>query len=149
MMYGARSAPVMKTNTVRQQLMPNVKGMGLKDALYPVGKYGIESATERKGQGIVTIRSTGNHVDERIIGLSGIELNIYSDGQWDMTLLKDILYKVGIRSVAGSTNVEVKRCADRFEEGGTGCCFCCGAGAHRQMVISSLKKQLLQEHGQW
>ena len=41
--YANNYQPVMKTNTVKQQVMPNVKGMGLKDALYLLENYGIES----------------------------------------------------------------------------------------------------------
>ena len=38
----------MKANPVRQQMMPNVRGMGLKDALYLLENMGLKVTGERK-----------------------------------------------------------------------------------------------------
>ena len=51
--YANNYQPVMTTNTVRQQVMPNVKGMGLKDALYLLENMGLKVAVKGKGK-IVT-----------------------------------------------------------------------------------------------
>jgi cell division protein FtsI (penicillin-binding protein 3) len=47
--------PVMKANTVRSQVMPNVRGMGLKDALYLLENMGVKVAI--RGRGKVTLQS--------------------------------------------------------------------------------------------
>ncbi len=45
--------PVMKTSMVRRQVMPNVKGMGLKDAIYLLENMGVKVGVIGKGK-IVT-----------------------------------------------------------------------------------------------
>ncbi|MCX6318519.1 MAG: penicillin-binding protein [Bacteroidetes bacterium] len=47
--------PVMKTVQVKSQVMPNVRGMGLKDALYLLENMGLKVAV--KGKGKVTLQS--------------------------------------------------------------------------------------------
>jgi len=42
--------PVIKANTIRQQIMPNVRGMGLKDALYLLENMGMKVAVKGKGK---------------------------------------------------------------------------------------------------
>jgi len=45
--------PVLRTNKVKQQVMPNVKGMGLKDALYLLENMGLKVSVKGRGK-IVT-----------------------------------------------------------------------------------------------
>ncbi|MBK5273076.1 MAG: transpeptidase family protein, partial [Bacteroidia bacterium] len=47
--------PVLRSNIVRQQMMPNVKGMGLKDALYLLENMGLKVTI--KGRGKITTQS--------------------------------------------------------------------------------------------
>jgi cell division protein FtsI (penicillin-binding protein 3) len=47
--------PVMKTTTVRRQVMPNVRGMGLKDAIYLLENMGLKVAT--RGRGKISMQS--------------------------------------------------------------------------------------------
>jgi cell division protein FtsI (penicillin-binding protein 3) len=51
--YTSNYQPVMKSNTVRKQVMPNVRGMGLKDALYLLENMGVKVSVKGKGK-IVT-----------------------------------------------------------------------------------------------
>lgn len=47
--------PVMKAVTVRSQVMPNVRGMGLKDAVYLLENMGLKVAV--RGRGKITMQS--------------------------------------------------------------------------------------------
>ncbi len=51
--YSSNYQPVMSANLIREQVMPNVKGMGLKDALYLLENMGLKVAVKGKGK-IVT-----------------------------------------------------------------------------------------------
>ncbi|MGB3005446.1 MAG: PASTA domain-containing protein, partial [Chitinophagaceae bacterium] len=42
--------PVMKANNIRKQIMPNVRGMGLKDALFLLENMGVKVAVRGKGK---------------------------------------------------------------------------------------------------
>ncbi|MFC0771907.1 penicillin-binding protein [Terrimonas alba] len=42
--------PVVKTSVIRKQVMPNVKGMGLKDALYLLENMGVKVSVKGKGK---------------------------------------------------------------------------------------------------
>ena len=42
--------PVMRGTTIRKQVMPNVRGMGLKDALYLLENMGVKVAVKGKGK---------------------------------------------------------------------------------------------------
>lgn len=53
--FASNYQPVVKVSTVRKQVMPNVKGMGLKDALYLLESMGIKVAV--KGRGKVSAQS--------------------------------------------------------------------------------------------
>jgi cell division protein FtsI (penicillin-binding protein 3) len=53
--YAGNYQPVMKTNNVRQQVMPNVRGMGLKDAIYLLENMGVKVTA--KGKGKITMQS--------------------------------------------------------------------------------------------
>lgn len=53
--YAANYQPVLKAATIRQQVMPNVRGMGLKDAIYLLENMGLKVAV--KGRGKVTMQS--------------------------------------------------------------------------------------------
>lgn len=52
---GGSSQPVLSVNKVRKQLMPNVRGMGLRDALYMLESLGLKVTI--KGKGKVTAQS--------------------------------------------------------------------------------------------
>ncbi|HEV7780879.1 MAG TPA: penicillin-binding protein [Chitinophagaceae bacterium] len=53
--YGRNDQAVMKGTTVRQQVMPNVRGMGLKDAVYLLENMGLKVAV--RGRGKITMQS--------------------------------------------------------------------------------------------
>ena len=48
--YAYNYQPVIRTNYVKEKLMPNVKGMGLKDALYLLESMGLKVAVNGKGK---------------------------------------------------------------------------------------------------
>ena len=48
--YANNYTPVVSTNVVKQQVMPNVKGMGLKDALYLLENMGLKVAIKGRGK---------------------------------------------------------------------------------------------------
>jgi cell division protein FtsI (penicillin-binding protein 3) len=48
--YASNYQPLIKANIVRQQLMPNVRGMGLKDALYLLENMGLKVTIKGKGK---------------------------------------------------------------------------------------------------
>ena len=52
---GPVGQPVVKATTVRQQVMPNVRGMGLKDAIYLLENMGLKVAI--RGRGKITMQS--------------------------------------------------------------------------------------------
>jgi len=53
--YASNYRPVMKATSVRQLVMPNVKGMGLKDAIYLLENMGVKVSV--KGKGKITSQS--------------------------------------------------------------------------------------------
>jgi cell division protein FtsI (penicillin-binding protein 3) len=53
------SQPVIRGNAIRQQKMPNVKGMGLKDALYLLENMGVKVVIKGKGKIITQSVSPG------------------------------------------------------------------------------------------
>ena len=53
--YANNYQPVMRGTTVRQQVMPNVRGMGLKDAVYMLENMGLKVAI--RGKGKITMQS--------------------------------------------------------------------------------------------
>ena len=48
--FASNYQPVMKATTIRKQVMPNVRGMGLKDALYLLESMGVKVAVSGKGK---------------------------------------------------------------------------------------------------
>ena len=48
--FASNYQPVMKATTIRKQVMPNVRGMGLKDALYLLESLGLKVAVSGKGK---------------------------------------------------------------------------------------------------
>ena len=48
--YSSNDQPVLKPAVVRAQVMPNVKGMGLKDALYLLENMGLKVAVKGRGK---------------------------------------------------------------------------------------------------
>ena len=53
--YANNYQPVIKATNVRQQVMPNVRGMGLKDAVYLLENMGLRVAV--RGRGKITMQS--------------------------------------------------------------------------------------------
>lgn len=53
--FATNYQPVIKAGSVKKQVMPNVKGMGLKDALYLLESMGVKVSV--KGKGKVTSQS--------------------------------------------------------------------------------------------
>ncbi len=53
--YSRNYQPVMKATTVRQQVMPNVRGMGLKDAVHLLENMGLKVVF--RGRGRITMQS--------------------------------------------------------------------------------------------
>ncbi len=53
--YTRNNEAVMKATTIRQQVMPNVRGMGLKDAIYLLENMGVKVAV--RGRGKITMQS--------------------------------------------------------------------------------------------
>jgi cell division protein FtsI (penicillin-binding protein 3) len=51
--YANNYSPVVRTATVRQQVMPNVKGMGLKDAVFLLENLGVKVLVKGKGKVVV------------------------------------------------------------------------------------------------
>jgi cell division protein FtsI (penicillin-binding protein 3) len=54
-MYANGSEPMLRTNIIHKQVMPNVKGMGLKDAIYLLENMGLK--VEVRGRGKVMNQS--------------------------------------------------------------------------------------------
>lgn len=48
--YASRYQPVMKANNISQQVMPNVRGMGLKDAIYLLENMGVKVSVKGRGK---------------------------------------------------------------------------------------------------
>jgi cell division protein FtsI (penicillin-binding protein 3) len=48
--YANNYRPVIKANTVKEEVMPNVKGMGLRDALYLLENMGLKVTVKGKGK---------------------------------------------------------------------------------------------------
>ncbi|HKO79865.1 MAG TPA: penicillin-binding transpeptidase domain-containing protein, partial [Chitinophagaceae bacterium] len=48
--FAANYQPVIKESAIRKQVMPNVKGMGLKDALYLLETMGLKVSVKGKGK---------------------------------------------------------------------------------------------------
>ena len=60
------SQPVLRGNAIRQQVMPNVKGMGLKDALYLLENMGVKVIIKGKGKIITQSVAPGTAVAKGI-----------------------------------------------------------------------------------
>lgn len=48
--YGVNYQPMLKSTMIKQQIMPNVKGMGLKDALFLLENMGVKVTIKGKGK---------------------------------------------------------------------------------------------------
>ena len=53
--YASNYQPVIKATTIREHVMPNVRGMGLKDAVYLLENMGLKVAV--RGRGKITMQS--------------------------------------------------------------------------------------------
>jgi cell division protein FtsI (penicillin-binding protein 3) len=71
--YGNNSKPVVNTRWVAKNTMPNIKGMGLKDALYLLEGMNMQVVT--KGRGKVTVQSIDPGTAVNKNELVKIELN--------------------------------------------------------------------------
>ncbi|MES1219479.1 MAG: penicillin-binding transpeptidase domain-containing protein, partial [Bacteroidota bacterium] len=49
-MYASNREPMLRSNTIRKQVMPNVKGMGLKDAVYLLENMGLKVQVKGRGK---------------------------------------------------------------------------------------------------
>lgn len=58
--YASSYQPMMKPNTVRKQIVPNVKGMGLRDALYLLENMGMKVQVKGKGKVITQSVAPGS-----------------------------------------------------------------------------------------
>ena len=64
--YANNYQPVVKVNTIRQQVMPDVKGMGLKDALYLLENMGLRVQVKGRGKVIGQSVATGTRLGKGI-----------------------------------------------------------------------------------
>ena len=48
--YAVNYQPVIRTNTIKDKMMPNVKGMGLKDALFLLESLGLKVTINGRGK---------------------------------------------------------------------------------------------------
>jgi len=64
--YANNYQPVVETNPVRKQVMPNVKGMGLKDALFLLENMGLK----------VSVKGRGKIVSQSIVAGTGLAKGI-------------------------------------------------------------------------
>jgi cell division protein FtsI (penicillin-binding protein 3) len=64
--YANNEQPVMKANNVRLQVMPNVRGMGLKDAVYLLENMGVKVSIKGKGKIISQSLSPGTTIAKGI-----------------------------------------------------------------------------------
>lgn len=62
--YADNYKPVIKTNIVSGKVMPNVKGMGLKDALYLLEKLGLKVTLKGKGKVFSQSLSPGSALEK-------------------------------------------------------------------------------------
>jgi len=60
--YADNYQPVMASNKVRKQVMPNVKGMGLKDALFLLENMGLKVTVKGKGKIVTQSISPGTNL---------------------------------------------------------------------------------------
>ena len=73
--FATNYQPVIKANTVRKQVMPNVKGMGLKDALYLLENMGLKVAVKGKGKVANQSIAPGTCINKRNDSNIRVELN--------------------------------------------------------------------------
>jgi cell division protein FtsI (penicillin-binding protein 3) len=64
--FAEKDQPVIKPNQVRRQLMPNVKGMSLKDAIYLLENMGIRVAVKGKGKIVNQSIAPGTVLDKKV-----------------------------------------------------------------------------------
>ncbi len=63
---GGTSQPVLSVNRVRKELMPNVRGMGLRDALYMLESLGMKVTIRGKGKVISQSVSPGTAISRNL-----------------------------------------------------------------------------------
>ena len=62
--YANNYEPVVKSNSVRQQIMPDVKGMGLKDAIYLLENMGLKVIPKGKGKVMAQSLEAGSSISK-------------------------------------------------------------------------------------
>jgi cell division protein FtsI (penicillin-binding protein 3) len=72
--YASNYKPVIKTNAITGKVMPNVKGMGLKDALYLLETMGVKVTVKGKGKVSNQSVSPGTVLEKGIV--IELELNV-------------------------------------------------------------------------
>jgi cell division protein FtsI (penicillin-binding protein 3) len=65
--YANNYQPVIKANTVRQQQMPDVRGMGLKDALYLLENIGLKVQVTGKGKVVTQSVAAGSALGKGLL----------------------------------------------------------------------------------
>jgi len=63
---GGTGQPVLSVNRVRKELMPNVRGMGLRDALYMLESLGLKVTIKAKGKVISQSVSPGTAINRNL-----------------------------------------------------------------------------------
>jgi len=63
---GGTGQPVLSVNRVRKELMPNVRGMGLRDALYMLESLGLKVTIKGKGKVISQSVSPGTAINRNL-----------------------------------------------------------------------------------
>ena len=58
--YQSNDHPLLKINAVREKVMPDVRGMGLKDAVYLLENMGLKVAVQGKGKIMVQSVAPGS-----------------------------------------------------------------------------------------
>ena len=137
--YREKNQPLVKAKNEEAQRVPDVKGMGLKDALYLLESDNIQVAHQGNWKSKTTKYCARNHRIEKPKTYTGTEL---------MTL-QEILYKVRIRSVHGQLNVEVKDLQLDSRKVKEGSVFIAVKGTHTdghqfiESVVTAAIRQLL------
>jgi len=64
--YARNYQPVIKANNIRKQVMPNVRGMGLKDAIYLLENMGLKVAVRGRGKIIMQSVAPGTSLGKGV-----------------------------------------------------------------------------------
>ncbi len=64
--YASNYQPVIKSNPIRKQVMPNVRGMGLKDAVYLLENMGVKVSVKGKGKIVTQSVAPGTALEKQM-----------------------------------------------------------------------------------